>query len=263
MRRLSLALAVAVLTPLLTLRADDTNPAKTADKKADEKTKTVVPVFRLKGSLAESSGDAGSLFGGNSLTLKDLVERLKKAADDKDVKAVVLLPESGIGSAQTEEIRQAIAKLRAAGKDVLVHADSLNMREYVLASGASRVSIVPTGELGLTGTYGESPYLRGLLDLLGVKPDFLTCGAYKSAGEIFMRTGPSPEAERMQNWLLDGVFATSIKLIAKGRNVDEAKVKDWIDNGPYLATKAKELGLIDAVEHRQDFEALLRDKYGK
>jgi protease-4 len=263
MRRLSLALAVALLTPLLALRADDPKPDKTTEKKTDEKTKTIVPVFRLKGSLAEAGGDDGLLFGANTLTLKDLVERLKKAAEDKDVKAVVLLPEGGVGSAQTEEVRQAIAKLRAAGKDVFVHADSLTMREYLLACGANRVSIVPTGELWLTGTYAESPYVRGLLDLLGIKPDFLTCGEYKSAGEIFMRTGPSPEAERMQNWLLDSIFATSVKLIAKGRGVDETKAKDWVDNGPYTAAKAKEAGLIDAVEHRQDFEAMLRDKYGK
>ena len=34
----------------------------------------------------------------------------------------------------------------------------------------------------------------------------MTCGDYKSAAEIFMREGPSKEAEAMQNWLLDSLL---------------------------------------------------------
>ena len=106
------------------------------------------------------------------------------------------------------------------------------MRDYALLGGATRVSLVPTGNMWLMGLYGESPYVRGLLDKIGVKPDFLTCGEYKSAGEIFMRTGPSPQAEEMQNWLLDSIFATQVRLIAEARKVTPDKAKAWIDGGP-------------------------------
>src|SRR5689334_16210628 len=85
----------------------------------------------------------------------------------------------------------AMAKLRAAGKEIYADVDSLSMRQYVLLSGTSRLSVVPTADLWITGVFGEAPYLRGLLDKIGVKPDFLTCGAYKSAAEIFLREGPS------------------------------------------------------------------------
>jgi protease-4 len=136
------------------------------------------------------------------------------------------------------------------------------MREFLLLSGASRLSVVPTADLWITGMFGESPYLRGLLDKLGVKPDFLTCGAYKSAVEMFVRSGPSPEAEAMQNWLLDSLYESSLELIAKGRNVDVAQVKKWIDGGPYSSEKARAAGLIDAVEERQDFETMIKQKFG-
>jgi protease-4 len=137
------------------------------------------------------------------------------------------------------------------------------MRDYTLLAGASRISVVPTGDLWIMGIAGEAPYARGLLDLLGVKPEFLTCGAYKSAAEIFMRTGPSPEAEKMQNWLFDSIYDTLVGLIAKGRNIKPEKVKELIDAGPYQAEEAKKAGLIDAVEYRQAFEAMLKAKYGK
>src|SRR5947207_513108 len=77
--------------------------------------------------------------------------------------------------------------------------------------------------LWVNGMYGEQPYIRGLLDLLGAQPDVLTCGAYKSAAELFMRKEPSPEADRMMNWLFDGIYDTYVNLIASGRGVDKAK----------------------------------------
>jgi protease-4 len=223
-----------------------------------------IAVFRLAGDVTELPPDETFSFtavGGTSL--RDLVERMKKAEDDASVKAVVFLHEGGsVGAGQAEELRGAMAELRARGKEIYAHADSLSMREYVLLSGASRLSVVPTADLWITGLFGEAPYLRGLLDKIGVKPEFLTCGAYKSAAEIFLRSGPSPEAEAMQNWLLDGIFASSVDLIARGRKVSVDRVREWIDGGPYSAEKAKAAGLVDAVEHRQDFEAMLKGKYG-
>jgi protease-4 len=267
MRRLFLALGVVALVPLLGVGAEPEPAGKKVEaKKAEVKKadKAVIPVFRLSGTLKESPAEDTFPFGSpTSVSLKELLERLKKAKDTPEVKAVVLLPEAeSVGRAQVEELRQAMKQLRDAGKDIYTHADGLSMRDYVLVAGASRVSMSPTADLWLTGLYGESPYLRGLLDKLGVEPDFLTCGAYKSAAELFMREGPSPEAEKMQNWLLDGMYDAAIKSIAAGRGMTREKVRDLIDNGPYSAARAREAGLIDAVEHREAFEAMLKKKYG-
>ena len=194
MRRLLFALVAFALLPLA---ATAEGPAGKKEARKADAGKPVIAVFRLAGSITESPADETFSFSlAPSTPLKDLVARMKKAAADPEVKAVVLLPDgASLGLAQTEEVRQAMKQIRAAGKDIFAHADSLTMREYVLLSGASRLSVVPTADLWVTGISGEAPYVRGLLDLLGVKPDFLTCGAYKSAAEIFMRTGPSPEAE--------------------------------------------------------------------
>ncbi len=227
--------------------------------------KPKIAVFRLAGDVTELPPDQTFSFGAiGGTSLRELLERLKKAAEDPSVKAVVFLHEGGsVGTGQAEELRGSMARVRAAGKEIYAHADSLSMREYVLLSGASRLSIVPTADLWITGLFGEAPYLRGLLDKLGVKPEFLTCGAYKSAAEMFLRDGPSPEAEAMQNWLLDGLFESAIASIAKGRNVEASRVRKWIDGGPYTAEKARAAGLIDEVEHRQDFESMLKSKYGQ
>ena len=228
-------------------------------------TKNIIPVFRLSGALTETPAeDAFPFFSPPGTSLKDLVSRLKKAAEDPSVKAIVLLPGAGgHAAAQIEELRAALAFVRSKGKDVHVHADSLLLGDYALAAGASRISVVPTGLILIPGLHGSSMHLRGLLDKIGVQPDFLTEGAYKSAAEMFMREQPSPEADEMMNWLMDSWYASFIDLIAKGRNVDAAKAKSWLDAAAFTAEKAKTAGIIDAVEQETDFEAMLKKRYGR
>jgi len=238
--------------------------AKAETKEGDEP-KPRLAVFRVHGSLNETPVDETFPFAGGAggTSLQELVARFKKAQNDKGVKGVVLLLEgAAIGTAQTDELRQAMAAFRGAGKEIHTHTDGMTTREYAVLSGVSKLSMVPTGDLWLTGLRGESPYLRGMLNKLGVTPDFLTCGDYKSAAEMFTREAPSAQAEEMQNWLLDGIYADLVNLIAQGRSADPTAVKKWIDEGPYTAEGAKKAGLIDTVEHRQDFVQGLKKQYG-
>jgi protease IV len=252
----------ALLVPALSL-AQDSSASDAAKSKASETAKPVVAVFRLNGALTETPTDDSFPFATEpTIALKDLVERLQKARDDKNVKVVAItINQVSLGFAQIEELRQALTQVREAGKEVYAHADSLSMTNYLLLAGATKLSMVPTGDLWLTGLNGSSLHVRGLLNKIGATPDFLTCGAYKSAAELFMRESPSKEADEMLNWLLDGLYDTSVKLIARGRGVSTDKAKQWIDGGPYTAKQAHEAGLIDAVQHRQEFEAGLKQRF--
>ena len=51
--------------------------------------------------------------------------------------------------------------------------------------------------------------------------------------------------------------------MAQGRGVKPTQVRQWIDGAVYTPEQAKELGIIDSVQHRQDFEAELREKFGE
>src|SRR5215472_6681022 len=263
-QRKSLTAAVLWSIGLTLFLAGSRVQAAEAEKEAEEKPRNIVPVFRLEGPLTEvPADDARELLGQPGTSLKELVARISKAAVDPAVKAVVILPESTqVGPAQTEELRAAMALVRSHDKEVYVHADSLMLGQYVLACGASRISVVPVGDILVPGLHGSSLHVRGLLDKIGVKPDFLTEGAYKSAAELFMREQPSPEADEMMNWLMDSLDASFKDLIAKGRKVDSAKVQGWLDSALFSSEQAKTAGLIDSVEQLRDFETMLKDKYG-
>jgi protease-4 len=232
-----LALGLAA-TSALAAPGEQTNAFSGANR-------NIIAVFRLDGTLTEMSAeDAFPMFSSPGTSLRELVQRLDKAASDPAVKAVVILPETGwLGSAQIEECARRWRWCASRGKEVFVHADSLALGQYLLACGASRISVVPTGMLLVPGLHASSLHVRGLLDKLGVKPDFLTEGAYKSAAELFMREQPSPEADEMMNWLMDSWYASFKEQIAQGRKADAAKVQGWLDNGLFTAEQAKAAGL--------------------
>ena len=221
-------------------------------------------MFSFGGATTEAPAAEDFPFASVGESFHSLLTRLKKVKSDESVKAVIMLVSgTSLGVSQIEEVRQVLEEIKASGKDVVAHADNISMRSYVLLSGASRICVVPTGDIWINGMYGESMHLRGLLDLVGVQPDFTTCGDYKSAAEMFMRKSPSPQAQENLDWLMDGIFETQLNLISAGRKVDVAKVREWIDRGVYSAERAKEAGIIDDVQFRQDFEADLKQKYGE
>src|SRR5689334_8707858 len=121
-RRLFGAIGIAGLLAFVSpaLLADD--DAKKDTKKADKPT---IVVFKLDGAVTEQVAGEGLLSGALPENLKELVEKMNKAANDANVKAVVILADGAqVGHAQKEELRQAMAKLRAAGKEIYAHSDS-------------------------------------------------------------------------------------------------------------------------------------------
>ncbi len=223
-----------------------------------------IAYFKIKGALTETPTHMPPLLGSKPpMSLKSLLERFKEARHDNNIVAVVIdLQGAALGLAQLQEVHEAMRKFAALDKDVFVHADTLSTLSYTVATGASNISVVPTGEVRLIGLYGETPYLRGALDKIGIVPDIEQCGDFKTAGEPLMRAQPSEQSKLMTKWLLDGLYDEVVKTIAKGRGMSPEKVRSLIDKGPYTAEEALRAGLIDSVKHRQDFIADLKARYG-
>ncbi len=224
----------------------------------------VVAHFHLSGVLSEKPvADPFGLLAGEMTSLKDLVRRLGKASTDDQVKAVILTFDSmEIGFGQLEELRGAIERVKAAGKKVYTYTEDMSTAQYGLLCASDRLCVGPQSTLWLTGLYGESLYVKGLLDKIGVQADFLHMGDYKSAAEMLTRTGPSQPAEENTNWLLDSLYNSLVDMIARSRGKTAEQVRAWIDHGPYMAEQAEEMGLIDVVQTREEFTATVENDLG-
>lgn len=222
-----------------------------------------VPVFRLAGVTSETQSDLAHLLGDTKArTLYQLVSRMDRAAADPDVPAVVVLIESPVlGFAQLQEVRAAMQRVRDAGKQVHLFAEDLTIGSYLLSTGASEISVVPSGALALIGIGSESVYLRGLLDKIGVEPDIVHIGEFKDAGETLMRTGPSDSSLKQMNRMLDDLYAQMLDAVVESRDMDRDKAENALTSGPYTSERALEIGLIDAVRYRKEFLDRIRARY--
>lgn len=233
------------------------NAAKQAD--AEENTSKRVALFKLSGAVTEAPAAADDPFNtGATESLASLSKRIRSAATDDEIAAVVLVYDGvSLGRAQSEELVHAVRTVTKARKPVWAYADALMMGGYSLLAQADRLSVSPEGAVIATGLYGGQMYLKGMLDKIGVEPDFIAIGDYKAAGETFTRRGPSDFARKNLNWLFDSLYASLLEQIATGRGVDVAKAEEWINEGVFSGTEAVAKGLVDAAETREEMVAAL------
>jgi len=247
---------------------------KTAAKKAAPKNKEtrIVAVYDLKGMLSESgivSADmldlamgGGALGSERPLTMHDVVRSMTRAISDKNVAAVVLdFDQAGAGAAQLVELRKLLGKLVEAGKEVWIYTEGYTNGIALLSSTADHVVLMPEGGIALDGLYGESIYLKDLLDRYGVKVDVIHVGDFKAAGEIISRNGPSEQAAQQDRELMDDIFGILVRSIARGRDMEPREVRRIINQGFTTANEALEVGLVDQLAYRTDFVRDLRKRF--
>src|SRR6266487_2069529 len=200
-----------------------------------------------------------------SLTLYDLVSTIRQAAEDDHVRSLVLhLDQVRWGWAKLAEVRDAVQAFRGAGKSVYA---SLTMGagepEYLLASAADVLSMPPTSSLGLNGLSLTVLFLRGTFDKLGVTPNFEHVGQYKSAIEVFTRTGLSPPARAAMQAVLDDHWRLLVDSLASARDLSPRVVARLLDDGPFTASEARARGLLDTLLYDAEVDSLALRRAGK
>lgn len=212
--------------------------------------------LRFQGPLVEVAVEdpIAELSGSAPMALRDLRRALIKVAEDDRVRGVRLRIDSfGGGFADLQEIRSLIERVRAAGKWTAAYLDtagefSPGNTVYYLASACDEISLNPAGEVNFIGLSARSPFIRGTLDKLGVKPEFPGRGRYKTARFMYTKTEFTPEQKEMMQWLLGSLMDQMMGDVASSRSLNLAAVKNIVDGGPLSAEAAKEVGLIDTLE---------------
>lgn len=190
-----------------------------------------------------------AIFGSQSRpTVTNIWMMLKMAAADKRINAVVLAPRSiDAGWGKLDEMRSALEQFRKSGKPLWAFLRSPGTREYYLATAAERIYLAPQDPVMLKGMRAEMMFFRGTLDKLGVDVQIAHAGKYKDFGDMFTRTEMSPETREVTNSILDVLYGNLVTRIAQARKKSPEEVRALIDKGPFLASEARDAGLVDAL----------------
>jgi protease-4 len=193
-----------------------------------------------------------------SLTLRDVVDALDRAAEDRRVEAVFArIGSGGIGLAQLQEIRDAVMRFRESGKPAYAFAETFGEfgpgnGGYYLATAFDHIYLQPSGDVGLTGMIYESPFVRGLLNKLHVTPQLDQRMEYKNAMNFYTDQAYNEPFQRAMQALLDSQFGQLVRGIAEARDLPEPDVVALIDRGPFLGQEAVAAGLVDELVYRDE-----------
>ncbi|HVF30447.1 MAG TPA: signal peptide peptidase SppA [Pyrinomonadaceae bacterium] len=193
-----------------------------------------------------------------------LLTQLRKAKVDNRINAVLLdINFPGIGWGKADELRDAIKEFKTSGKKVYAYMEIGMNREYYIATAADKIFLPPSGDLYVNGFAAEAMFYKGSLDKLGIEADVIQIGPkYKNAPDRYTRKEMSEGQREVINAVLDEYYARFTTGISESRNKSVDEIKGIIDEAPYNANQAKQIGLIDDAIYEEQVHDLLKAELG-
>jgi len=181
----------------------------------------------------------------------DTIESLKYYGESKGIKAVVVRIDSPGGAvAPTQEIYEEIEKLRKKKPVIASLGGMAASGGYYIASACDQVVSNPGTLTGSIGVIMELGNVEELMKKIGVQGYNIKSGANKDIGTPFKPL--SPEGKGILQALVNNVHAQFVSAVAKGRKMDEEKVRELADGRVYSGEQAKGLGLVDLLGNMED-----------
>jgi protease-4 len=175
-----------------------------------------------------------------------LVEAVRRLGDDRSVRAVLLAIDSPGGSVGGgEALHDAIAAIAAKKPVVAVMGGLAASAGYMIAVPATRIFARQGTLTGSIGVFLQSADISGLLGKLGITAEVIKSGPLKDEPSIVAPL--SPQGRDMLQGLVMNLYDQFVAMVAAGRHMDPAKVRQLADGRPYTGQQALQLGLIDAI----------------
>lgn len=182
-------------------------------------------------------------------------KELETAAKDAATRAVVLSVDTPGGTiAGSDELYHAVVEFKKSGKPLVVSMQGMaTSGGYYVSVAADRIIADRSCVTGSIGVIASMFNVEKLLKDWGVAPEVVKSGPMKDSGSPF-RAMTDDERKRWQE-LIHRMFEQFLEVVLSHR-ADKVggpeKLKQLADGRVYLASEAKELGLIDAIGYEQD-----------
>lgn len=208
--------------------------------------------------------DFGPLKGEKKLGLNDILESIKNAKTDSNIKGIYLdVSYLMTGYATIEEIRNALLDFKKSGKFIIAYSEIYTQGAYYLASAANKVYLNPQGILELKGLSSEIMFYKGALDKLDIEAQIIKVGTFKSAVEPFILDKMS-DANRLQTTALLGSLYNHLTLgISQARKISQDSIIAIADGLKSRSPKdALNYKLVDGLKYKDEVLDELKAKTG-
>lgn len=194
-------------------------------------------------------------FGQERQPFYPLLRAFDEASRNSRVKGLLLrVKRFHCGWAKLAELRRAILAFRATGRRTVAYIEGGDNRSIAIASACERLFAHPAAFLAVTGVGSESLFFKDGMVEIGIEADIASVGEYKAAAEPFSRVEMSPSNRAQIRDIVDGVHNELVEWLQESRGVDVAKAQAWLRDGPYMASEALSVGLVDGLRDEQSID---------
>ncbi|MGY6632007.1 MAG: signal peptide peptidase SppA [Wenzhouxiangella sp.] len=200
-----------------------------------------VGIIVAEGLITEGDQPPGTIGADSTSRL------IRQAAQDDNIKAVVLRVNSGGGSAfASEVIRRELKALQDAGKPVVVSmGDVAASGGYWIAMGADEVWANPATITGSIGVIGLFPTFEDSLGKIGITVDGV--GTTPLAGAFRADRALGDEMRSILDTFIDAAYQDFLALVATSRGMSVEAVHEVAQGRVWTGRQALELGLVDQL----------------
>lgn len=175
-----------------------------------------------------------------------MTEALRKAREDKDIKAVVLRVNSPGGNALTSEIIWRELQLTREEKPVVVSlSDVAASGGYYLAVGGDQILAEPNSITGSIGVFLTVPNMSELSEKIGINAEQV--GTHRFSMEYSFFEPMRADFREILRESIDDTYQTFLKRVSEGRGISMARADSLARGRVWSGTEALELGLVDGL----------------
>ena len=198
-----------------------------------------IGVITVAGDIVDGKARAGTA-GGDSIA-----EAIEKGLRDDGLKALVVRVDSPGGSVlASERIRQALLAAKAGDIPVVISMGNVAASGgYWVATAGDYVFAEPSTITGSIGVFGILPSFEGTMAKLGLGADGVKTTPLSGEPDLFH--GPGPEADRLLQAGVDGVYRNFLGIVAKARRKSPADIDRIAQGRVWDGGSARQLGLVD------------------
>lgn len=198
-----------------------------------------IAVIYAQGDIIYGKGDEN--FIGPEL----IINALRKAVEDKNVKAVVLRVNSPGGSALASELIWRELELASVKLPIVVSMGNVAASGgYYIACNADMIFAEPTTITGSIGVFGVLPNISELADNIGINAEQVST----NKGAKYSVFEPMTDAFRtVTQEGVEQVYTTFLERVAKGRDMLVSEVDSVAQGRVWSGVEAIEKGLVDKL----------------
>lgn len=208
--------------------------------------------------------DFMSMKSNQKMGLYDILKDIKKAKTDDKIKGIYMeLTNISAGAATVEEIRNALLSFKESGKFIISYSDYYSQKAYYLASAADKVYINPQGAIDFKGLSAELMFFKGTLEKLGVEPQIIRHGKFKSAIEPFILDKMSPANREQTITYMKSIWDNLVAGISESRQITVAELNNLADSMKIEnAAAALTYKMVDGLKYKDEIIAELHTLSG-